>query len=327
MEPLFPNIREPRSDRPCPPPPKPPTPGPQPLPNAKSNFITVVRQCLESYHNPKMLFELVTRYQCGLEPNAWRTLEAGLQREVIARLCAEWNLWGPERILDADGLPFKGQELWHQRASYNLGRLVALYRETQREDPEIEQSIATMAKQVNCLGLWLYFLSDLGRLRAAMALVLETHPSLLWTRESFPDGESLTWETLWRAQQVASVAKYCELYEACNQKDADAEKAVLDYAERAERYDLVLQVLERFNRVNEAQQLLDEIPPHIVWGTEENPDRCAKAYRERLAFKAARRRKGSSLDDVNKEELERMLALGEITEAEFERQNKSLESD
>lgn len=266
--------------------------------------------------NPGVLISLACFFDVDAKgTRLWTTLPAELQRRIIRLLCQSWGHWGIDSALDVDGKPLKGAEFFDLKSSSAVGDLLSLYRDTGREDHEIEDPISALAKETQHGITWVDYLKTKGRFGDAMTFILNADVRTIngCARFAGADGQLLTGVDLWRAQQASIVWKCVELYEASNQHDAEAEKAILDYAERNERYDLVLQVLERFGRLDEAQRLLDEIPPHMI--EEYSP----QMYRERLAFLTARRRRSAPAGEVNKEELDRMLALGEITKEEYER--------
>lgn len=259
----------------------------------------------------------------------WPTLPPDIQRRVVRLLCQSWSYWPSATAVDQDGKPVGGVALLEVKALDAIDSLIRLYQDTGRADPEMEDAISALAKDRKLGHLWGEHLKSSARLKEAMAFILHTDVMAYYgTSEVLgPNNQPLTATEAWQARQEQQVWDYVSVCLASGQHDAEAEKAVLDHVERIERYDLVLSLLEQFGRLDEAQRLLDEVPPQMIWPTSPNPVLAVKAYRDRLAFMAARRRKSASTGMLNKGELERMLALGEITSAEYERMVAQLEEE
>lgn len=133
--------------------------------------------------------------------------------------------------------------------------------------------------------------------------------------------------------QVAGIGIAWDLYNKLGRQATDVEEKIISHAYELERYDYVLYSLERFGRLEEALQVLDEIPAHLIWpvdyqsGNELPKQKAQEWYRDKLQLKLRRAGKGRARPALTKEDLDRMLALGEITKEEFDKLRQASEGD
>jgi len=145
------------------------------------------------------------------------------------------------------------------------------------------------------------------------------------------DHKPLKGAPLYMAQQTVSITKCWGLYEKMRTKDSEIENAIIAYAESIERYDYALWSLERFGRFDEAIRYLGQVPPFLVWQWQyvENapdirPEEWSENYRQKLEFKLMRTRPPEKPRPPGMADLDRMLALGEITKEEYEQQKNRI---
>ena len=142
------------------------------------------------------------------------------------------------------------------------------------------------------------------------------------------DGEFLKGAALYRAQQAIGIGIAGRMYLEAGKKDVEIEETIISYAEKIEHYDAVVFSLEQFGRLDEAVRYLEETPAHLIWPDSDKPEEESKRYKEKLEYKLKRMRKTApdKAASFDKDELARMLALGEITKEEYDKMKRQLES-
>ena len=125
---------------------------------------------------------------------------------------------------------------------------------------------------------------------------------------------------LTRINEVEGIMFAWTAYERLGTKETDIEQAIIDRAEELDRFDCVLRSLENFGRYDEALALLEETPPHILYPDAADPEHETARKQQELQFRLKRNRSSGSKQPQPpaREDLDRMLALAEITMAEYE---------
>lgn len=108
------------------------------------------------------------------------------------------------------------------------------------------------------------------------------------------------------SERGSEIWRALNLYESLEKKDIEIEQSIISYAEKIERYDQVLYIMEKFGRLREAIKYLGDTPAHIIWPDVNNPDEKSKQYREKLEYKLKRLQKSVSdkTEVLDKDELD-----------------------
>ena len=258
---------------------------------------------------------------------AWSLLPPEIPRGLIKALCNDWFNWLAPNFQDSDGKSFTTEESVRLGMMNAFWQCMHLYECLGREDPKVEATVVAFAEKQGRHDLVRGYLEARKTYRKAIDYICSAPPVSVFQDCVLPDGRSLVTDP--RACEAAAIATCCGLYAKLDTKspDPDVERGIISRAEELERYDLALTALERFGRLEDAIAYLGEVPPSAMWPESASPERDSRNYREKLVFKLKRTDQAKRPQARTKSDLDRMLALGEVTAAEHDRMISQLNEE